>query len=48
MAVIVFPVGNITIRGVIVYTIAGSFAANIWLTNDRIAPMSSIAGTANL
>ena len=47
MAVIVFPVGNVTIRGVIVYTIAGSFAANLQLTNDWIAPMSSIAGTAN-
>ena len=48
MAVIVFLVGNITIRGGIVYTIAGSFVANLWLTNDRIAPMSSIAGTENL
>ena len=47
MAVIVFPVGNITVRGVIVYTIAGSFVANLWLTNDHIAPMSSITGTAN-
>ena len=48
MAVIVFPVGNITVRGVVVYTIAGSFAANLWLTNDHIAPVSSIAGTVNL
>ena len=48
MAVIVFLVGNVTIRGVVIYTIAGSFAANLWLTNDYIAPMSSISGTANL
>ena len=47
MAVIIFPVGNVTIRGVIVYTIAGSFAANLWLTNDHVAPVSSIAGTAS-
>ena len=48
MAVIVFPVGSVTIRGVMVYTIAGSFVANLWLMNDHVAPMSSIAGTANL
>ena len=47
VVVIVFPVGNITVRGVVVYTVAGSCAANLWLTNDRIAPMSSMAGTAN-
>ena len=47
MAVIVFLVHSITIRGVVVYTIAGSFAANLWLTNDHVAPVSSIAGTAN-
>ena len=47
MAVIVFPLGNLTIRGAIVYTIASSFVANLWLINDCIAPMSSIAGTAN-
>ena len=47
VVVIIFPVGNVTVRGVIVYTVAGSCAANLWLTNDRIAPMSSMAGTAN-
>ena len=47
MAIIVFPVGNITVSGVMVYTIAGSFAANFQLTNDHIAPVSSIAGAAN-
>ena len=44
---IVFPVGNVTVRGVVVYTVAGSCAANLWLTNDRVAPVSSMAGTAN-
>ena len=38
VVVIVFPVGNITVRGAIVYTVAGSCAANLWLTNDCIAP----------
>ena len=35
------------VRGVMVYRIAGSFAANLRLTNDHVAPVSSIAGTAN-
>ena len=47
VVVIVFPVGNVTVRGAIVYTVAGSCAANLWLTNDHVAPMSSMAGTAN-
>ena len=47
MAVIVFLIGNVTVKGFVVYTIAGSFAANLRLTNDRVAPVSSIAGTAN-
>ena len=47
MAIIVFLVGNVTVSGVVIYTIAGSFAANLQLMNDRIAPVSSIAGTAN-
>ena len=47
VVVIIFPVGNITVRGVIVYTVAGSCAANLCLTNDFVAPMSSMAGTAN-
>ena len=47
VVVIISPVGNVTIRGVVVYTVAGSCAANLWLMNDHIAPMSSIAGTAN-
>ena len=45
--VTIFPVGNVTVRGAIVYTVAGNYAANLWLINDHIAPVSSIAGTAN-
>ena len=47
MTIIVFPIGNITVSGIVVYTIAGSFAASLQLMNDCIAPVSSIAGTAN-
>ena len=42
-----FLVSNVTVSGVVVYTIASSFAANLQLKNDRVAPVSSIAGTAN-
>ena len=47
MATIVFPVGNVMVRGVVVYAIAGSLAANLQLTNNHVVPVSSIAGTAN-
>ena len=47
VVVIIFPVGNITVRGIIVFTVAGSYAANLRLTNDHVAPVSSKAGTAN-
>ena len=47
MANIVFLVGNITVKGVVVCTVAGSFAANLHLTNNCVAPVSNIAGTAN-
>ena len=47
VVVIVFPVGNITVRGAVVCTVAGNCAANLRLTNDRIAPVSSMAGIAN-
>ena len=47
MATIVFPIGNIMVRGVQVYTIAGSFAASLWLINNHVAPVASIAGTEN-
>ena len=48
MATIVFPVGNVTARDIVVYTLAGSFAASFQLTNDHIAPVSNIAGTVSL
>ena len=48
VVVIVFPVGSVTIRGAVVCTVAGNCAANLWLTNDRVAPVSSMAGTTNL
>ena len=47
MSIIVFPVGNVTVSGIVVYIIAGSFAANLQLMNNRVVPVSSIAGTAN-
>ena len=47
VVVIVFPVGSVTVRGAIVCTVAGNYAANLRLTNDRIAPVSSTAGTVN-
>ena len=47
VVVIVSPVGSVTVRGAIVCTVAGNCAANLQLTNDCVAPMSSIAGTAN-
>ena len=47
VVVILCPVGNITVSGIMVYTIAGSFAANLQLTNDCIAPVSSITSTVN-
>ena len=47
VVVIVFPVGSVTVRGAAVCTVAGNCAANLWLMNYRIAPVSSMAGTAN-
>ena len=47
MATIVFPVGNVIVRGIVVCTVAGSFAANFQLTNDHVAPVSNIDGTAD-
>ena len=44
----VFPVGNVIVKGIVVCTVAGSFAASLQLTNDRIAPVSNISGTENL
>ena len=39
MVIIIFPVGNVAVSGIMVYTIVGSFAANLWLTNDRVVPL---------
>ena len=47
VAVIIFPVGKITVSGVVVKAIAGSFATNLQLMNDCVVPVSSIAGTEN-
>ena len=47
MAIIVFLVGKVTVSGIMIYTIADSFSANLQLTNDRIAPVSTIAGIKN-
>ena len=47
VAIIIFPVGNVTVSGIMVYTIAGSFAANLQLTNNHIVPVASISGMAN-
>ena len=42
----IFPVGNITV--IVVYMVAGSYPASLLLTNDHVAPVSNIVGTANL
>ena len=47
VATTVFPIGNVTVEGVGVCTVAGSFAASLQLINDRIAPVSNIDGTVN-
>ena len=44
----VFPISNITVKGIIGYEVAGSFSASLQLTNNRMVPVSNIAGTANL
>ena len=48
MATIVFPIGNITLRGVVVCMVADSFATSLQLTKDRMVPVSNIASTENL
>ena len=45
---IVFPISNVIVKGVVVCTVASSFATSLPLTNDHIAPVSNIAGNANL
>ena len=44
----VFPIGNVAVRGFMVYMVAGSFSASLLLTNDHVAPVSSIADIVNL
>ena len=48
VATIGFSIGNVMVRGIIVCTIARSFAANLRLANDHVVPVFSTAGTANL
>ena len=43
----IFPVGNTTVKGVVVYTVAGSFSSSFQQTNDHMVPVSNIAGTVN-
>ena len=43
----VIPVGNITIKGIMGYTVASNFFASLQLTNVRVAPVSNMADTAN-
>ena len=47
MATLVFHIGKVIVRGVVVYTVAGSFTANFQLTNNHMAPVSNITGAAN-
>ena len=48
VATSVFPVGNITVKGIMGCTVAGSFSASFQLTNDCITPVFNMAGTLNL
>ena len=43
----VFPIGKITVRGIMVCTIAGRFFASLQLTNNCVEPVSSIADITN-
>ena len=47
VAINVFPVGNVTVIGVMGCTVASSFSASLRLTNDHMAPVSNVANTAN-
>ena len=47
MATSVFSIGNVIVIGIMVYMVAGIFSASLWLTNDHMAPVSNMAGTAN-
>ena len=48
VATIVFPIGNIMVKDIVVCMVADSFAAGLWLTNICMAPVSNIAATMNL
>ena len=47
MALNVFPVGNIVVKGGMVCMVASSFTASLQLTNDHVLPVSNIASTVN-
>ena len=47
VATSVFPVGNVIVKDVMVYTVAGSFSANLQLKNDHMAIVSNMVDTAN-
>ena len=47
LAANVFLIGNIMVKGVVVYTVAGSFAASLQLTSDRVVPVSNMDGSEN-
>ena len=38
----VFHIGNVMVKGIVVCSVAGSFAASLRLTNDCIVPVSNI------
>ena len=43
----VFPVGNVMVRGIMGYMIAGSFSVSLQLTNNCVSPVFKIADTEN-
>ena len=43
-----FPIGNVTVKGIVVCMVAGSFVASLWLTNNHVELVSNITCTANL
>ena len=44
----VFPIGNVTGRGIVICMVASSFSASLQLTNNHVVPVSNMADTANL
>ena len=43
----ILPTGNVIVRGVVYFIVAGSFSASFQLTNNHIAPMFKIPDSAN-